>query len=165
MMNSTDDTTQQQRRWDDDEWGGEDDEILPDTRAGARRLALQALYWEVASPGQLEEALRQRATAASMGADNVEFAGSLARGCIIHSAEIKELIAATATNWHPSRIARLDGLILQLALTELLYLDDSPARVAIHEAVELAKAYGGDKSHAFVNGVLDAIARQRGIQI
>ncbi|MDA0334109.1 MAG: hypothetical protein O2782_02975 [bacterium] len=56
-MNSPDDAVKAQRRWDDDEWGAEDDEPLPDTRSGARRLALQALYWEVASPGQLEEAL------------------------------------------------------------------------------------------------------------
>lgn len=164
-MNSTQDPTQSQRRWDDDEWGGEDDEPLPDTRSGARRLALQALYWETASPGQIEEALRQRATAANMQPENIEFAGRLARSCVEHSQDIQQLIAATATNWHPDRIARVDGLILRLALTELLYLDDAPARVAIHEAVELAKAYGGEKSHAFVNGVLDAIARQRGIRV
>ncbi|MFP6644258.1 MAG: transcription antitermination factor NusB [Candidatus Latescibacterota bacterium] len=162
-MNSPDDTTQTQRRWDDDEWGGDDDEVLPDTRSGARRLALQALYWEAASPGQLEEALRQRATAASMCSDNIDFASRLARGCIEHGSEIQGLIGSTATNWRPERIARLDGLILRLALTELLFLNDAPARVAIDEAVELAKAYGGDKSHAFVNGVLDAVARQRGI--
>jgi N utilization substance protein B len=162
-MNSPDDMTQTQRRWDDDEWGGDDDEVLPDTRSGARRLALQALYWEAASPGQLEEALRQRATAASMCSDNIDFASRLARGCIEHGSEIQGLIGSTATNWRPERIARLDGLILRLALTELLFLNDAPARVAIDEAVELAKAYGGDKSHAFVNGVLDAVARQRGI--
>lgn len=164
-MNSTEDPTQTQRRWDDDEWGGDDDEPLPNSRSGARRLALQALYWEAASPGQLEEALRQRATAANMWSDHVEFAGRLARVCIDNGPEIQQLINATATNWRPDRIARLDGLILRLALTELLYLDDAPARVAIHEAVELAKAYGGEKSHAFVNGILDAIARQRGISV
>ena len=155
----------QQQRWDDDEWGGDDDEPLPDTRSGARRLALQALYWEAASPGQLDEALRQRATAANMGADNIDFAGRLARACMEHTAAIQDLIAAAATNWRPERIARLDGLILQLASTELRYLEDAPPRVTIHEAVELAKAYGGDKSHAFVNGVLDAIARQLGIKV
>jgi transcription antitermination protein NusB len=164
-VNSPDDAAPVQRRWDDDEWGAEDDEPLPDTRSGARRLALQALYWEVASPGQLEEALRQRATAAKMGARNIEFAGRLARSCTEHDDEIRDLISKTATNWRPERIARLDGLILRLALTELLFLEDAPARVAIHEAVELAKAYGGDKSHAFVNGVLDTIARQRGIKV
>jgi N utilization substance protein B len=53
---------------------------------------------------------------------------------------------------------------LRLALTELLYIEGVPAKVTIHEAIELAKSYGGDKSHAFVNGILDAIARQRGLQ-
>ena len=156
------DTTRPQR-WDDDEWGSEDEEPLPDSRSGARRLALQALYWESASPGQLEEALRQRATAAHMSVNNIEFAGRLARTCIEHDDEIRELIAATAHNWRPERIARLDGLILRLALAELLFVEGVPPRVTIHEAVELAKDYGGGKSHAFVNGVLDAVARQRGI--
>jgi N utilization substance protein B len=151
------------QRWDDDEWGPEDDEPLPDTRSGARRLALQALYWESVSPGQLEEALRQRATAARMGAANVEFAGRLARAGVEHADEIRDLIAATATNWRPERIARLDGLILRLALAELLFVEGVPAKVTIHEAVDLAKDYGGGRSHAFVNGVLDAVARQRGI--
>ncbi len=164
-MNSTENPADAQRRWDDDEWGADEDEPLPNSRSGARRLALQALYWEAASPGQLEEALQQRATAAAMSTAHVEFAGRLARVCIEHSGDIQQLITATATNWRPDRIARLDGLILRLALTELLYLNDAPPRVAIHEAVELAKAYGGEKSHAFVNGVLDAIARQRGIRV
>jgi N utilization substance protein B len=150
-MNAPDET-RQQHRWDDDEWGGDDDEPLPDTRSGARRLALQALYWELAS-------------AANMGTSNVEFAGQLARVCIEHGTELHDLITAAATNWHPDRIARLDGLILRLALTELLYIEGVPAKVTIHEAIELAKSYGGDKSHAFVNGILDAITRQRGLQL
>lgn len=161
-MDSPSDTTSQ-RRWDDDEWGGEDDEVLPDSRSGARRLALQALYWESSSPGQIEEALRQRSTAASMGTENIEFAGRLARATLEHDEEIRSLVAGAATNWSPERIARVDGLILRLGLAELLFVQDAPARVVISEAVGMAKDYGGGKSHAFVNGVLDAIARQRGL--
>lgn len=157
------DTASAQGRWDDDEWGVDEDEPLPDSRTGARRLALQALYWESASPGQLEEALRQRATAASMGADNVEFASQLARAGVEHVDEIAQVIADTSTNWTLDRIARVDGLVLRVALAELLFVADAPPRVTIHEAVEMAKEYGGDKSHAFVNGVLDAIARKRGL--
>jgi N utilization substance protein B len=147
-----------------EEWGPED-EPLPDSRAGARRLALEALYWVSASPGQLEDALRQRATSAHLRSENVEFASRLARAVLEHTTELDELIAATATNWHRDRIARLDGLVLRLGAAELLYLEDVPARVAIDQAVELARAYGGGKSHAFVNGVLDGIARARGIQM
>ncbi|MEC9380651.1 MAG: transcription antitermination protein NusB, partial [Candidatus Latescibacterota bacterium] len=66
---------------------------------------------------------------------------------------------------HPDRIARLDGLILRLGLAELLYIGDVPARVTIHEAVELAKTYGGGQSYRFVNGLLDAIARQRDLDV
>ena len=147
-----------------DEWGVEEEE-LPDTRTGARRLALEVLYWEVASPGQLEEAFRQRATAAALRQENVEFASRLARAAVEHAEELDGLISTTATNWSSDRIARLDGLVLRLGAAELLYFDDVPPRVSIDEAVELARTYGGGKSHAFVNGVLDGIARARGIPL
>lgn len=152
------------RRGEDAEWG-EEDVPLPDSRSGARRLALEVLYWESSSPGQLEEALRQRATAARLGPQNVAFAGRLVRAASDHAAQIDDLIAATATHWRRERIARLDGLVLRLAAAELLFLDDAPPRVAIHEAVELAKAYCGPQAYAFVNGILDAIAKARGIRV
>ena len=147
-----------------DEWGVEE-EALPDSRTGARRLALEVLYWEWASPGQLDEAFLQRAAAAALRRENVEFASRLARTAVEHARELDDLISTTATNWHSDRIARLDGLVLRLGAAELLYFDDVPARVAIDEAVELARTYGGGKSHAFVNGVLDGIARARGIRL
>lgn len=159
-----DGTATGRRRWDDVDWG-EEDAPLPDTRSGARRLALEVLYWESTAPGQLEEALRQRATATRLGADNAAFAGRLARAAAAHATELDDLIAATATGWRRERIARLDGLVLRLAAAELLYLDDSPPRVAVNEAIELAKAYCGPQSYAFVNGILDAIARARGIHL
>ena len=147
-----------------EEWGVEEE--LPDTRTGARRLALEVLYWEVASPGELEEAFRERATAAAaLRRENVEFANRLARTAVEHAEELDDLISTTATNWSSDRIARLDGIVLRLGAAELLYFDDVPARVSIDEAVELARTYGGGKSHAFVNGVLDGIARARGIRL
>jgi N utilization substance protein B len=84
---------------------------------------------------------------------------------VIHRAELDELVRENATNWAPERIARLDGLILRLALAELLHVEDIPARVTIHEAVELAKIYGGGQSYRFVNGLLDGIARKRGLEV
>lgn len=149
----------------EDAEGGEDGVRLPDSRSGARRLALQALYWESSCPGQLEEALGQLAMAAGLRPEHVDFAGRLARAAVEHAGQLDRLIADAATNWRPERIARLDGLVLRLALAELLFFDDIPARVSICEAVELAKAYGGGQSYAFVNGVLDAIARGRGLAV
>jgi N utilization substance protein B len=151
------------RRWDEAEWDG--DEAVPDTRAGARRLALQALYWESASPGQLDEALRQLAAGTGLSPENAAFAARLARLAVDHADELDRLISQASTHWRRERIARLDGLVLRLALAELLYGQEAPARVCIHEAVELAKAYGGDRSYAFVNGVLDAVARARGLAV
>ena len=63
------------------------------------------------------------------------------------------------------RIARIDGIILRLALAEILYMSNVPARVSIDEAVELAKQFSTEDSFSFVNGVLDAVVRQRGIAV
>ena len=62
-------------------------------------------------------------------------------------------------------MARLDALILRLALAEILYLDDVPVRASIDEAIELAKTYSTGQSYAFINGVLDAVVRQQGLSL
>ena len=80
-----------------------------------------------------------------------------------HGEELDLLIAETSTRWSPERIARMDRLILRLALAEMLHIDDVPARVAIHEAVNLARAFSTEKSYAFVNGILDAVAKRKGL--
>ena len=67
--------------------------------------------------------------------------------------------------YRPNRIARIDRLILRLALAEMLFIGEIPIRVSIDEAVELAKSYSTDKSHAFVNGILDGIVRQKGLVV
>ena len=70
-----------------------------------------------------------------------------------------------AKNWSWERIARIDRLILRLALAEMLYIEEIPVRVSINEAIELAKSYSTDKSYAFVNGVLDGVVRQKGLVV
>ncbi|MEE2657433.1 MAG: transcription antitermination factor NusB [Candidatus Latescibacterota bacterium] len=153
------------RPWDDAEWGDVESLPLPNSRSGARQLTLRALYWESASPGQLEAALSELTTATSLSAEHVEFACQLARTASEHADELDALISSAITHWSLDRISRVDGLALRLALGELLYVDGIPARVTIHEAVELVKAYSGPRSFAFVNGVLDAIARSQGVEV
>ena len=59
----------------------------------------------------------------------------------------------------------MDRLILRMGLAEMLHLEDVPARVAIDEAVDLARAFSTDKSYAFVNGILDAVAKRRALSV
>lgn len=85
------------------------------------------------------------------------FAETLVRGTADRCAELDEIIQANAAHWSLARIAPVERNILRLAAYELLYRDDIPERVAINEAIELAKLYGSEESGAFVNGILDQI--------
>lgn len=86
------------------------------------------------------------------------FAEELVRGVADHAAEIDGILSAKASNWSLDRMALLDRALLRLGTFELLHRPDIPRAVTIDEAVELAKAYCGDDSPRFVNGVLAAVA-------
>ena len=77
-----------------------------------------------------------------------------------HLDEIDARIEAKSNGWKATRLAKADLTVLRLAICEMLYDADVPTGVAINEAVELAKAYGGDKSTGFVNGILASVARE-----
>lgn len=85
------------------------------------------------------------------------FADALVRGTAEKLAELDGTIEANAAHWSLARIAPVERNILRLAAYELLFRDDIPERVAINEAIELAKLYGSEESGAFVNGILDQI--------
>lgn len=89
------------------------------------------------------------------------FANSLVTGTMARAPELDELIGAQARNWRVERMAVLDRLVLRLAVYELTTAD-TPARVVINEALELARAYSGEEAVGFVNGVLDAVRRHLG---
>jgi N utilization substance protein B len=93
------------------------------------------------------------------------FAANLLQNATDHVDELDELAAAMAKNWSWNRIARIDRLILRLALAEMLFIEEIPVRVSIDEAIELAKSYSTDKSYSFVNGVLDGVVRQKGLAV
>ena len=90
------------------------------------------------------------------------FSNGLVRGTTERVGEIDALIAARATNWRLERMPVIDKLVLRLAVFELLASRDTPARVVINEAIELARAYSGDAAVPFVNGVLDAVRKDLG---
>ena len=145
--------------------GSSADEAPPDSRSGTRQVALQALYWEASQSGKAEDAVRELCSRFKLSSGVREFASALVNCVHAHGDEIDHLIAETSTRWSPERIARIDRLILRMGLAEILHLEDVPARVAIDEAVDLARAFSTDKSHAFVNGILDAVAKRRALSV
>lgn len=133
-------------------------------RRKAREIALQILYQlDVQDQLTSEQAAglfwqHFARESEEGGADeaNRAFADQLVRGVREHLAEIDALIQRASRNWRLERMARVDRNLLRLAIYELKYLGgDVPAKVAINEAIEIAKRFGTAESPAFVNGILD----------
>ncbi|MGH7192431.1 MAG: transcription antitermination factor NusB [Candidatus Saccharimonadales bacterium] len=93
--------------------------------------------------------------------DDVEFIERLVNGVSKHAAQLDATLQPVAPEWPINQIARMDRLVLRIGLYELQNEADVPPKVVINEAVELAKAFGGDNSSKFVNGVLGTLLRQR----
>ena len=128
-------------------------------RRRARSQALQALY-EIDSVGHpTEEVLARYGEDLSPEAN--EFMRKFVRGAIESEEEIDSMVAESAPEWPINELAVIDRNILRLALWELLIWRETPAKVAINEAVELAKRYGSDSAPRFVNGVLGSLAGRR----
>jgi N utilization substance protein B len=90
----------------------------------------------------------------------VEFTAQITQGVWSNVREIDQLIEMHSTHWKISRMALVDRNILRMAVFEFLYCTDIPASVTINEAIEIAKKFGTEESGAFVNGVLDHIAKE-----
>ena len=90
------------------------------------------------------------------------FAETLVKGVRENLGEIDQLISRASRNWRLERMARVDRNLLRLAVWELKYSKDVPAKVAINEAIEIAKRYGTAESPAFVNGILDRCLEEIG---
>ena len=131
----------------------------PAARRESRRLALQVLYAADLVSGEAPEAVFERvAENFDLHPGALAFAKELVCGTMAVREEIDARIAAHARNWRLERMAAVDRNLLRLAVYELLRTD-TPAQVVINEAVELAHDFGGERSPAFINGVLDAVAR------
>ena len=127
-------------------------------RHRARALALQALY-EVDSAGhRAEEVLNRLLTEERLPEENAKFARDLVTGVIKNKKKIDENIQSFAPAWPIEQIPVIDRNILRLAIFEILINNEVPVKVAINEAVELAKTFGADSSSKFVNGVLGSVS-------
>jgi len=126
-------------------------------RRRARIVALQALF-EIDSVGHHPEiVLQERLAETPLPENGQKFARLLVRGVITHLKELDALISKYAPAWPLDQMPIIDRNILRLALFELGYVESTPFKVAIDEAVELAKIFGSDSSPRFVNGVLGSI--------
>lgn len=132
-----------------------------------RSIAMQSLFeWDFRGQDEenLEMIVTHNCTEFAPGADNFTFVNNLVRGAIEKIEDIDPLIAKCAPEWPLDQIATVDRNILRLGTYELLFgnYEETPPKVAINEAIELAKTYGGDSSARFVNGVLGTIYREMG---
>lgn len=132
------------------------------TRRLARECALQMLYqieiagtrFEVARDHYWKEQPQETAI--------MNFANQLAEGVLGQQALIDTLIEQYSMNWKLTRMVAVDKNILRLAVYELKNCSDIPLKVTLNEAIEIAKKFGTEDSSAFINGVLDKIARELG---
>jgi N utilization substance protein B len=129
-------------------------------RRKARTLALQALYETDSVGHEAELALQRRLDGAVLSEDNADFAQELVSGVIRHREEIDRNIESFASAWPLEQIPAVDRNILRLAILEILFRKEAavPTKVAINEAVELAKKFGSESSPRFVNGVLGSVS-------
>jgi len=127
-------------------------------RRKARALALQALY-EIDSVGhKMERVITHLLAEAELSEENNLFIRELVRGVIQNKEKIDQSIRNFAPAWPIEQIAVVDRNILRLAIYEILLDNKVPIKVAINEAVELAKTFGSDNSPKFVNGVLGSVS-------
>lgn len=127
-------------------------------RHRARELALSFLYQSEFYPVEaFEERLQAFWVEHPVKPEVRVFAEELVRGTVSQRKSIDELISSHVEHWVLSRLALVDLCILRLAAYELLFHGKTPWKAAIDEAIELAKAFGGKDSGAFVNGVLDKL--------
>jgi N utilization substance protein B len=131
-------------------------------RRRARNMALQALY-EVDCVGHPAEEVIARSLSEKnqFGDEAVQFFQNLVLGTLGAKTKLDNIIAEYAPEWPIDELAIVDRSILRLALWELLSSDETPLKVVINEAVELAKRYGSSSAPRFVNGVLGTIALQK----
>jgi len=133
----------------------------------SRSIAMQSLYeWDFKnrSSGILEDIVSHNIQEFAPGMENAGFIRNLVNGVISRIDEIDKIIEKAAPQWAIDQIAPVDRAVLRLGIFELLFgnQNEVPPKVAINEAIELAKTFGGDSSGKFVNGVLGTIYREIG---
>ncbi len=130
------------------------------TRRRARRVTLESLYEIDVANHPPYEVMEQRIEDQPMESAGIEFAYKLLNGVLKYQHGMDILITRYAPEWPVEQMAVIDRNILRIAIFEFLVDKETPVKVAINEAVELAKLYGSDSAPRFINGVLGSLADQ-----
>ena len=131
-------------------------------------VALQSLYeWDFwgRDDQKLKEIVEKNIREFAPGAPDTDFVNRLVGQVVEHLADINAIIERCAPEWPIDQITIVDRNVLRLGIAELLYSDkdEVPPKVAINEAIELAKTFGGESSGKFINGVLGTIYKEMGM--
>jgi transcription antitermination protein NusB len=133
----------------------------------ARSVVLQSLYeWDFGKrpASEIEQIIRRNAAEFAPDVRDFAFMDKLAKSVLAKQKDLDTIIEKAAPDWPLDKISVVDRNILRIGLYELLFAprNEVPAKVAINEAIELAKSYGGETSSKFVNGVLGAVYKEMG---
>jgi N utilization substance protein B len=131
-------------------------------RHRARVVALQTLFEVDIAHHDADAVLQQRFAAKPLPEAGCDFVRTLVQGVLEHREELDALIQGNAPEWPLDQVSIIDRNILRMAIFEFVIEGSTPVKVAINEAVELAKLFGSDSSGRFVNGVLGTIVSQTG---
>ena len=131
----------------------------------SRSIVMQSLYeWDFygKKPDSLKKIAERNIKEFGPGLESAEFIWQLIDGISAHLEEIDKIIGKAAPEWPLEQIGIIDRNVLRIGLFELLYAkkEEVPPKVAINEAIELAKSFGGESSGRFVNGVLGTVYKQ-----
>ena len=129
----------------------------------SRTIAMQSLYeWDFHNKRKpLTEITNQNVSQLAPGMEDEKFVYDLVSGVEKNIDKIDEIISKTATDWPLDQISPVDRSILRLGVYELMFSNEVPPKVAINEAVELGKTFGGSSSGKFVNGVLGTLFKDQ----
>jgi N utilization substance protein B len=133
-------------------------------RRKARIAALQTLYELDCTKHKVEETSARLRAGETLAQEALSFSEELVKGVLQHKSDIDALIKKFAPAFPPEQMSIIDRNILRLAIFEILFSDKTPLKVAINEAIELAKEFGSDSSPRLINGVLGSITIERGVK-
>ncbi|HOP85431.1 MAG TPA: transcription antitermination factor NusB [Syntrophorhabdaceae bacterium] len=129
-------------------------------RRKARELALKMLYQMETSGNDPEYGLERYCEVFPHESDIIDYARYLLSGIKKEMDKIDGYIDSSCENWNLNRITYVDRNILRIGVFEMIFSIDCPPKVAINEAIELAKKYGSEDSKNFINGVLDRVLKE-----
>ncbi len=130
-------------------------------RRKARELLVQSLYASEVGAKTLDEAVAEQIERREPTSTTIAYVDRIREVMAEHSHELDDRIDAALTGWSPERVGAVERAILRLALLEILFVEEIPPKVAISEAVDLARTYSSDDASRFINGVLDHILNEK----